>query len=276
MASLYDAITVKGVLRPRLNKSFIKKEDVPENVAAVLTTENIVDENGLIVVDKKSPEANEVQEEEITPPKPGGLPRIDQQTEDVSENQGEDDPVPSETTTPPVVDDNTNQEEENDTTAGDRDPNKKQTPVAQAAPEESEPKTPHVPVFPPEDKISPKPSRATRTRQPVETEKFRSKVAQSNPGMGFPRKNGKTVDIFDLETPHTHVKHVGGHAVPLSAQSFNSKNDTQIVNRLKELGYEIFDFDQQEREEAMYNSRQGNSGGLLLEEDEVEEDIRLG
>lgn len=55
-------------------------------------------------------------------------------------------------------------------------------------------------------------------------------------GMGFPRVDGKTVDIFDGKTPHTHVKNVGGFIVPLSEESFNTKTDTEILEKLKELG----------------------------------------
>ena len=55
-------------------------------------------------------------------------------------------------------------------------------------------------------------------------------------GMGFPRVDGKTVDIFDGKTPHTTVKNVGGFIVPLSAESFATKSDAQILEKLKELG----------------------------------------
>lgn len=55
-------------------------------------------------------------------------------------------------------------------------------------------------------------------------------------GMGFPRVNGKTVDIFDGKTPHTHVKNVGGHMVPLSKENYDTKTDVEILQRLKKLG----------------------------------------
>lgn len=61
--------------------------------------------------------------------------------------------------------------------------------------------------------------------------------------MGFPRVNGKTVDIFDGKTPHTHVKNVGGVVVPLSEDSYKTKSDNQIRQRLAELGKETIDFE---------------------------------
>jgi hypothetical protein len=55
-------------------------------------------------------------------------------------------------------------------------------------------------------------------------------------GMGFPRVDGKTVDIFDGKTPHTHVKPVAGFMVPLSAENFANKSDVEIMQKLKDLG----------------------------------------
>ena len=46
-----------------------------------------------------------------------------------------------------------------------------------------------------------------------------------------------------------------------------------IQNRLRELGIETLDFEAQEREEAM---SQVAEPSLMLEDDEVDEDIRLG
>ena len=58
----------------------------------------------------------------------------------------------------------------------------------------SEPETPKpAPAQPPTD--------ASRSANP-----FTKPVPDSNPGFGFPRKKGKTVDVFDGKTPHTHIR----------------------------------------------------------------------
>ncbi len=76
--------------------------------------------------------------------------------------------------------------------------------------------------------------------------------------MGFPRKNGKTSDVFDINVPHTHLKLVGGITVPLSAENFKTKSEGQILKRLKELGFEPIDFNAIEREKAMARANPGN------------------
>lgn len=55
-------------------------------------------------------------------------------------------------------------------------------------------------------------------------------------GMGFPRKNGKTVDIFDGKTPHTHVRYVANIMVPLKKENYENKTDGEIIERLQKLG----------------------------------------
>lgn len=59
----------------------------------------------------------------------------------------------------------------------------------------------------------------------------------SEKGFGFPRRNGKTGDIFDFDTPHTQVKFVDGLIVPLSDKTLAEKSEFDIHNRLVELGY---------------------------------------
>lgn len=54
-------------------------------------------------------------------------------------------------------------------------------------------------------------------------------------GMGFPRINGKTVDIFTNE-PHETIRFVAGKTVPLTTSNYGSKSDTEISNKLKEMG----------------------------------------
>lgn len=59
---------------------------------------------------------------------------------------------------------------------------------------------------------------------------------QSDPGMGFPRKNGKTLDAFDGKTPHTHVRNVNGIMVPLTEKNYHEKTDAEILKQLDKLG----------------------------------------
>jgi len=66
---------------------------------------------------------------------------------------------------------------------------------------------------------------------------YQRAVPQSEPGMGFKRVNGKTVDVFDQVTPHTHIRPVEGFVVPLSEKNHREKSDAEIYERLKELGY---------------------------------------
>lgn len=56
-------------------------------------------------------------------------------------------------------------------------------------------------------------------------------------GFGFPRRNGKTGDIFNFDVPHTTVKWVDGFTVPLSEKNYVEKSDYEIHLRLVELGY---------------------------------------
>lgn len=124
-------------------------------------------------------------------------------------------------------------------------------------------------------KKNPVPSRSRHTvAKSVETPKFKSKVPQSNPGMGFPRNNGKTSDIFDINVPHTQTKLVGGWAVPLSAESYQTRSEGEIMAKLIELGFEITDYNEIERKQNHSDAVGGN--GLLMEDDEVDEDISLG
>lgn len=88
----------------------------------------------------------------------------------------------------------------------------------------------------PAEKPAPKP-RARKAKTADEDE-------NSEEGMGFPRVDGKTVDIFDGKTPHTHIRNVAGFMVPLSAlnqygdpsKNIPAKSDVEIMEKLKELG----------------------------------------
>ena len=287
MASLYDAILVKGNLRPRLNKNFVSPDNVPKVVSDVLTVDNIVDENGTIIVDQKNEAAKEPTEEnqeELGTPENTSLPRVDQsqpdeQPEQPSEEQAAppapEAPVPA----PVTIDDSANNQIETPTegdqnaatTSNETATNNKPAPVAKTAPTQPEQPVPAAPAPVPQAETPKKSARTVVDDEPVE--RFKSKVPQSTAGMGFPRKNGKTVDIFDLKTPHTHTKLVAGVTVPLSAENFKSKGEIAIVRRLEELGIETQDFDQAERDAAMSGVAES---GLLVDEDDRDEDIQLG
>lgn len=283
-ASLYDAIEVKGKLRPRLNKVFVSPDKVPENVMAQLTKDNVIDENGTIIVDEKQTDESQQptteNTEELNEEKK--LTRVDQSSPEKTPLVAEDPaPDPQTSQVPPVVvDDSANENqtlEEGDqdaTISSDQSSKNSAAPVAKAAPAPAAPEPTPAPAPAPSADVSTQPKRATRANSVQEpVEKFRSKVPQSSPGMGFPRKNGKTVDIFDLTTPHTHTKLVSGVAVPLSAENFKSKGELAIQNRLAELGIETIDFERDERDAAMAGVAEP---GLMLEDDERDEDIQLG
>ncbi len=281
-ASLYDAILVKGTMRPRLNKNFVSPENVPQVVMDILTTDNIVDENGMIVVDQKLTASSEPTDENKEELEKEGikLERVDQSTPDETEQKPQEQvapPAPSESAPAPVtIDDSANQ---NETPEGDQNATStsneittKDTPapVAQTAPTQPEQPAPAPASQAPEAQAPTRAKRVVERAEPVET--FRSKVPQSQQGMGFPRKNGKTVDIFDLKTPHTHVKLVAGVTVPLSAESFKTKGDLAITKRLAELGIETLNFDVEERQQ---NFAGAADPSILLEDDEIDEDIQL-
>lgn len=299
MASLYDAILVKGNLRPRLNKNFVSPDKVPKVVSDVLTVDNIVDENGTIIVDQKNEAAKqpteenneELGEDAEQPEQPATLARVDQPNTDAQPEQAQEQAAPpapeSQAPAPVQVDDSANQNQTSQegvenaaSTSNETATNNAPAPVAQTAPTQPEQPAPVAPAPVPQAPVpaqpapaAPAPVAAPAAPAPEEpVERFRSKVPQSSPGMGFPRKNGKTVDIFDLTTPHTHTKLVGGLAVPLSAESFKSKGEIAIQNRLKELGIETMDFEQFEREQAMAGAADPS---IMLEDDESDEDIQL-
>jgi hypothetical protein len=92
------------------------------------------------------------------------------------------------------------------------------------------------PAQKPAEKPAPKPKATksqTRRKAASDTEDGED---DPDDGMGFPRVNGKTVDLFDGKTPHTHVKNVAGFIVPLSRQSYDTRTEAEIIDRLKELG----------------------------------------
>lgn len=264
MASVYDILVTATGPHYRINKQFLAKDKVPAATLEVLDKNPgaIVDENGMILVDDKSdsPEWSEPTEDNVADlakmpagegADPNSAPPADHDTtldhaETVSDNtQGTPDGTtntPEDQATPPAA----------------------AAPVVGAGPEPTPPPAAPVPPTPPAAPVSPAPAAAPvqpNAPAPAPTEKverFRSKVPQSKPGMGFPRKNGKTSDIFDINVPHTHLKLVGGITVPLSAENFKTKSEGQILKRLKELGFEPIDFNAIEREKAMARANPGN------------------
>lgn len=250
MASLYDIVTVKNEEFYRLDKNIVSKEDVPQPVLEVLTNQNVVDENAMIIVDEKTSEGQAPTEENIEDikkaKKSGDKPEAGA---DESDKENKDDDDSSENS-----DDKKTEEPDIDSDDdSDEDDEEETTQPEQKAPEKS-----------------------ARAAQP-DVDSFRSSVPQSKPGMGFPRVNGKTVDIFDGQTPHTHLKNVGGLMVPLSAQNFRTKSDGQILTKLQELGRTPIDFNaiQQERDAASNAGNAGNGpdNGMLLDNSESDDNV---
>lgn len=234
MASVYDSILVKGQARYRRDKRFIAKDKVPTPVLEVLNQDNIVDENGLIIVDDKGADEAKLTDDEQK--------ALDE--EDTTNDNQEEETDETESST---EDDDPGTDPDHDTTV----------PKAPKKPETSVDDEDDEPTDKAAKKEVSKP-RAKRSSEP----RFVSKVPQSKPGMGFPRKNGKTVDIFDGETPHTHIKLVGGHTVPLSNESFQNRTEKEIEQRLVELGYDLIDYNRNEALDGQVDTEDDDGGGL--------------
>lgn len=187
----------KEVVRYKDGKKYVDGKDVPENVRSAL---NEVREG--TVVDELG---DEVEMYNGKPLATGSItdekaPTKDDLDADDDDDDDSDDDTPQKGNKTP-----------DDTDVIDDDPNqKKQEKAAQKS----------------------KPAAKPRSRKQASDDSDDDDVD----GMGFPRKNGKTVDIFDSKTPHTHVKPVAGLMVPLSEENFNTKSDTQIMERLREMG----------------------------------------
>jgi len=121
-------------------------------------------------------------------------------TTDTDEGSGDDETV--QTNTPPAAEDDSTVEDE-----ADEDD--------QADEDEDEGDKPAAPA--------PKPA----ARKP------RGKTEMG--GMGFPAKDGKTLSILS-NVPHETVKNVGGIMVPLTNEELKTATDTEIIEKLKELG----------------------------------------
>lgn len=241
MPSMYDQILVQGSPRYRKDNKFIKKDLVPEAVLQTSNLDNVVDENGTVIVDKKSDESKKADQEAVNKPaaQADPTPGDDDASDDDPDNAGEaeDEAV--------LDNDNPSEEDNSDDSDPDEDPvDDRQDPTAPPAPQVGT-EDPDADPVDDDDKPGKKAVPKKRERK-VSDEKFVSKVPQSKIGMGFPRKNGKTVDIFDGKTPHTHIKLVDGHTVPLSTESFNTKTEKQISDRLQEMGYDPIDYSRNE------------------------------
>lgn len=284
MPSFYDAIEGKAnaegeaKLKYRLNKQFVSPDKIPEVVMAVLTAENIVDENGMIIVEQKNEAAKQPTEENVAELEASNkLKRVDEPKPTPE--------TPAEVPHDPTLDHNETFGPTKTASTDVDDSANEAAPKEELAPElpVEAPKVHAAPVIAPEPpKPAPEPKvpvpapiPAPKTEESLPT--YRSKVPQSKPGMGFPRQNGKTVDIFDGKTPHTHVKLVGGLTVPLSQENYRVKTEGQILARLKELGMSSIDFEDLERKQAHAGANhQPGGSSLLLEDDERDEDIQLG
>ena len=78
--------------------------------------------------------------------------------------------------------------------------------------------------------------KAARSRKKAKAERLMpGQVPQSDPGMGFPRKDGKTLSIFSKQ-PHTHVRNVNGVMVPLTKEEYENRTDAEIMHELSKLG----------------------------------------
>lgn len=298
--------------RYRINKMFVSEDKVPEAVKNVITLDNMVDELGNIVVDYKNEEG---RQPEPAPPEAPAAPADNQEdttdapdvpspadeqiaaaVNDANEDQQVQAPAeplePADNPQPPTAPDVTSPtppegeaptgpendpDIDKDITAEDDDLDEDDS-EDDSEDDESTKKQdsapPEVDTPPEEPKETPRKSRAMPSRGKVE-DKFKSKVPQSTQGMGAPRANGVTPSIFDPGGPkHTHVKLVGGHAVPLTAEEYNTKSDTEIMHQMEAVGYEIVDFNVLEQAQNQSDTVGGN--GLLMEDQEIDEDIQLG
>lgn len=223
MASIYEmSVDSKGVTRYKMDKKFTKKANIPDATLEALTTDNIVDENGLVIVEQKGDDSSDQE-----PDSANSTDATDDNIDDVD------------------LDDNgtTPEDEESEETADEA--------AARAAAEEE--------ILAKQKAASKPVSKRARTRQ------FKSAVPQTKAGMGFPRANGKTGDIFDVNVPHTALRQIGMHLVPLSAESDRTKSDEEIRARLEELGYDVYDV-------SRYSDNSGDSGVLDDDGDDLSDD----
>lgn len=255
MPDVFDILTDKnGTQRFRKNNQFTAKDKVPAVALERLTADNVVDENGLIIVDKKSDESKAADAaENATPETPETTPPTNPDEEDKADDTpSTPDPDDQDEPTPPADAPGTDPDHETTNPAGAAAP--------EADPDEDEPDPDPAPA-----PTKPKPAAKPSAKVP----KFVSKAPQSKPGMGFPRKNGKTVDIFDGSTPHTHLKLVGGYTVPLSDKSFNERSEKEIEDKLIDMGFELINYNRNEALDGSVDSADLDEDGDGLTDDDV-------
>lgn len=248
MPAVYDQIQLpNGATRYRRDKQFVAKDKVPSNVLEVVTLTNIVDENGTVIVEDKgdfgdgaTPPANENADQNgsATPPDGSGSDPVD----------------PNAPTPPGSTEDQAGTPQPQGTPAAHATANPPAAPPTNA-PQNDATQSMDPPVSPDGFPGTPaalpsQPEGAAQAAADHPGRSFKSKTPQSEPGMDFPRKNGKTVDIFDGKTPHTHVRYVAGHMVPLTRDNYISRTDAEIEAKLSELGKELVDYNKYETGDA--------------------------
>lgn len=247
MPAVYDQIQLpNGATRYRRDKQFVAKDKVPSNVLEVVTLTNIVDENGTVIVEDKGDFG-----EGATPP----------ENTNAAVPGGEPDPNAP---VPPNPDDAAGTPQPQGTPAAHATANPPAAPPT-GAPQNEATQSMAPPVSPDGFPGTPaalpsQPEGAAQAAAEHPGRNFKSKTPQSEPGMDFPRKNGKTVDVFNGQ-PHTHVRYVAGHMVPLTRDNYISRTDAEIEAKLSELGKELVDYNKYETGDAS-DASDGDEDGL--------------
>lgn len=195
-------------IRYTKNNKFVKAAEVPEEVQeslSVLSEGAVVDQTGAEVEVEQVDEAAEAAAKAVADAQPSTPKELDKAAAKGAAPDVEPDEVPV-------------------TTREDETPGGPQEPVVAA---------PLIPIDTADDVDD-------ESGVDVEEQARANRAAfaqdQDGEGMGFPRKNGKTVDVFDGKTPHTHVRFVANIMVPVSEENFNNRTDGEIIEKLRELG----------------------------------------
>lgn len=195
--------------RYKLDGTYVKPSEVPEEVVTALTNLNdgdLVDEKGKAIVADKNETSTPAPEQAPTEPKAA------------------EEPAPAKEPEAPKAPEKTEDEDESEVDKNAKDP---------AEDKKTEDTT--------DDGIDSADDIDDDSGLDVEeqarAERLRAGLEADEEGMGFKtNKDGKTVDIFDGKTPHTHIRYVSGVVVPLSEKNFNEKTDGEIQTKLKKLG----------------------------------------
>lgn len=87
---------------------------------------------------------------------------------------------------------------------------------------------PEVPAAP---QVGPDPEQPA---EPMQAEIKPAPVPQDSEGMGFPRKDGKTLSIFS-NAPHETVKNINGIMAPMTHEEYEEKTDAEIIEKLRKM-----------------------------------------